>query len=479
MRSSHEFALAAAARVSCCAALLSIACHRSSTSSPEEVEDAELDTGAAPVVVAEPDPYQSDPELDPSLRPSPVSAARLELERCQAEVSASVQGGPLGPTSESCCRALAQALYDQTSLEGMDPEAAAAQQSHDYEVWGNVSNSCCNLIQYSESACSPWGPPTPPSMFARAPVRAARLDLRGPARALRPAGLHAHRLDDRLRAAAIATWRARMVNEHGSAPVFEGLVAQLDTLVQRGMLSEREVERARNFAGQERRHGIACGAVVEALGGEAEAEALPEQAFPEHYDASGELEACLRNLVSICCLSETVAVSLIAAERCDMPEGSLRELLTGIWAEECGHANFGWRLLPKLLAQADAQTRDGLGEYLRLAFAELEAHELAHLPASFEAPPGGEVYGLCDGAQARELFYATVEQVIVPGLEAHGLPAREAWAGRFEHCRDRVNAPDPEYKLNANLSGRRNHRLEIRPVAKSSGSRAPGGHGEA
>jgi hypothetical protein len=430
VRPSHEFALAAAARVSCCAALLSIACHRSGTSSPDEVEDAELDPGTAPVVVAEPDPYQSDPELDPSLRPSPVSAVRLELERCQAEVSAAVDRGPLGPTSESCCRMLAKEVYEQASLEGMDSEAAATAQTRDYEIWGGVYGSCCELIQFSESACSPWGPPTPPSMLARAPTRAARLDLRGPARARRPAGLHERRLDDRLRAAAIATWRARMVNEHGSAPVFEGLVAQLDTLVQLGILSGREVERARKFAGQERRHGIACGAVVEALGGEAEAEALPEQAFPDHGDASGELEVCLRNLVSICCLSETVAVSLIAAERHDMPAGSLRELLTGIWAEECGHANFGWRLLPKLLAAADAQALLGLGEYLRLAFAELEAHELAHLPASFVMPPGGEAYGLCDGAQARELFYATVEQVIVPGLEAHGLPARKAWALR-------------------------------------------------
>jgi hypothetical protein len=430
LRPSHDFALSAAARVSCCAAWISIACHRSPTDSPEPVDDAELETATAPVVVAEPDPYVSDPELDPSLRPSPVSAARLELERCQAEVVAAVKSGPLGPTSESCCRTLAKEVYDQTSLEGMDPEVAATQRMRDYEVWGNVYNPCCDLIQYSESACSPWGPPMPPSQFARTPERGTHLDLRALARAQRPSGIDEHVLDDRVRAAAIATWRARMVNEHGSAPVFEGLVAQLDTLAQLGLLEAKDIERARNFAAQERRHGIACGAVVEALGGAAEAEALPEQEFPQHADATGELEAALRNLVSICCLSETVAVALIAAERHDMPSGSLRELLTGIWAEECGHANFGWRLLPKLLARADAQALDGLGEYLRLAFAELEAHELAHLPGGFVMPPGGEVYGLCDGAQARELFYATVEQVIVPGLEAHGLPARRAWATR-------------------------------------------------
>jgi hypothetical protein len=434
LRPSHDFALSAAARVSCCAALISIACHRTPTDAPAPTDGEELEAGAAPLVVAEPDPYASDPELDPSLRPSPISAARLELERCQTEVTASVASGPLGPTSESCCRTIAKGVYDQAALEGMDPDAAVEQQIRDNTVWNNVYNPCCSLIQYSEAACSPWGPPTPPSQLARAPERGRggkkRLDLRALARAQRPAGIDPHALDDRVRAAAIATWRARMVNEHGSAPVFEGLVAQLDTLVQRGFLEARQIDRARNFATQERRHGIACGAVVEALGGAAEADALPEQEFPQHLDASGELEACLRNLVSICCLSETVAVALIAAERHDMPAGSLRELLTGIWAEECGHANFGWRVLPKLLARADAETMRGLGEYLRLAFAELEAHELAHLPVSARMLPGGEAYGLCDGAQARELFYATVEQVIVPGLEAHGLPARHAWATR-------------------------------------------------
>jgi hypothetical protein len=430
LRPSHEFALFAAARVSCCAALMSIGCHRGASSSPEPADGAQLETGAAPVVVAEPDPYQSDPDLDPSLRPSPVSAARLELDRCQAEVTASVQNGPLGPTSDSCCRTIAQRVYDPVATYGMDPEAAAAQQTRDHDIWWNVYGPCCELIDNSEAACTPWGPPTPPSQLARAPGRGTSLNLRALARAQRPSGLDEHELDDRVRAAAIATWRARMVNEHGSAPVFEGLVAQLDTLAQLGLLEAKDIQRARNFAAQERRHGIACGAVVEALGGAAQAEALPQQEFPKHADASGELEACLRNLVSICCLSETVAVALIAAERHDMPAGSLRELLTGIWAEECGHANFGWRLLPKLLARADEQARAGLGEYLRLAFAELEVHELAHLPASFVKPAGGEMYGLCDGAQARELFYATVLQVIVPGLEAHGLPASDAWATR-------------------------------------------------
>jgi hypothetical protein len=37
-------------------------------------------------------------------------------------------------------------------------------------------------------------------------------------------------------------------------------------------------------------------------------------------------------------------------------------------------------------------------------------------------------YGLCSGPDARVLFFDTALQVIVPGIEAHGIPARRAWA---------------------------------------------------
>ena len=232
---------------------------------------------------------------------------------------------------------------------------------------------------------------------------------------------------EHLREAAIGTWKARMVNEHGSARVFEGLAKQLEIVG----ISDRDLERLRSFADEERNHGVLCGAVVEALGGEAIAPALNVVPFPEHEDVDA-LEAALRNLLSISCLSETIAVALIGAEREEMPEGELKELLTRIWAEECGHANFGWRLLKSLLSRGDSDLPRRLGEYLVVAFAHLEQHELAHLPLEANPPPEGVTLGLCSGRSARALFYATVEKIIIPGLEANGLPAKQAWKRRFE-----------------------------------------------
>jgi hypothetical protein len=72
--------------------------------------------------------------------------------------------------------------------------------------------------------------------------------------------------------------------------------------------------------------------------------------------------------------------------------------------------------------------KDRLGDYLEVAFDHLVEHELDHLPEASKPPPEGVVLGLCSGSDARKLFFDTVEQVIVPGLEAHGIPARRAWS---------------------------------------------------
>ncbi len=248
------------------------------------------------------------------------------------------------------------------------------------------------------------------------------LDLRRAARA--------HRLDvpalPHLAASARATWLGRMVNEHGSAHVFEALA---DQLADAGF-AHADVVRCRGFAAEERRHGVLCGAVVESLGGEAQTIVDRPVPVPCHDDVGRE-EAVLRNLLSVSCLSETVAVALIAAEREEMPEGPLRALLTGIWSDEVGHARFGWAIVRARVPGLSAAARARLGVYLGVALRHLEEHELAHLPLS-APPPHGSVLGLCNGAEARVLFYETIEQVILPGLEALGLPARKAWRERRE-----------------------------------------------
>jgi hypothetical protein len=221
------------------------------------------------------------------------------------------------------------------------------------------------------------------------------------------------------------TWRGRMVNEHISAQVFAGLIPQL---MRAGASAKRQSEAAEMIA-DELRHARLCAEVLWLVHGEPVAE-LPEiESMPQHEDAA-PLEALLRNLLSVCCLSETVAVSLISAERLASGPEAIAGVLKQILADEVRHARFGWKVVDEIAPTLSPQVRDRLSAYLRVAFAHLEAHELAHLGVGPEPSPEAMAIGLCDGREARRLFYDTVEGIIVPRLEAYGFEARGAWRHR-------------------------------------------------
>jgi hypothetical protein len=226
-----------------------------------------------------------------------------------------------------------------------------------------------------------------------------------------------------------------MVNEHASAAVFEGIAQQ----IRAAGLGEALARECEGFAAEERHHGVLCGAVVEAAGGQARAPAAEVEPHPHHEDV-GPLEGLLRNLISVSCLSETAAVALIGAERLRMDPGPLRDLVSRIYGDEVGHARFGWGLATELMPSVDAAMRCRLSAYLALAFAHFEDHELAHLPADYDPPVEGHALGLCRGRDARKLLYDTIDGVMIPGLEDLGLEAGRAFALRHAARRADVGA---------------------------------------
>ena len=226
---------------------------------------------------------------------------------------------------------------------------------------------------------------------------------------------------------AIDTWRGRMKNEYVSARVFEHLLRQMKIV---GVSVQRQ-EMVARMRDDELRHGKQCAAVVRALGGQAvsHVDTLPE--VPWHGDVDA-LEGLLRNVLSVSCLSETVAVALISAERLHTVHPILEETLKTILADEVQHARFGWTLLDEVSADLTTEMRRRLGDYLAPAFASLRKYEFDNLPAHAAPSEAGEAVGLCDGPSARKIFIDTVQSVIIPGLEAHGLSAQRAWAASFQ-----------------------------------------------
>lgn len=249
------------------------------------------------------------------------------------------------------------------------------------------------------------------------------LDLRREASERKPDLGALPALSDADRAIAIRTWRGRMVNEHLSAQVWAALLRQL----MRATAPPSALSGVAAAAADELRHAEQCAGVVAALGGAAVA-VLPGLAeVPEHEDA-GPLEAALRNVVSVGCMSETIAVSVIRAEHAEIEGGPLGDVLGTILADEVAHARLGWSLLGVLLPKLDAAARGRLDAYLVDAFAHQVRYEVPKLPVHGGATPAAAQAGVCDGAFARGIFVDTVETVIVPGLERAGLAAAPAWA---------------------------------------------------
>jgi hypothetical protein len=224
------------------------------------------------------------------------------------------------------------------------------------------------------------------------------------------------------REAALTNWRARMVSEHVSARVFAALVPQL----MRAGLARKWVVEVSAMIDQELDHGLLCARVLSALGADAVApmpEELPE--VPRHADAT-PVECILRNVISISCCSETVAVALVGCEREQAGTPALRALLEQILRDEVRHARFGWRLLDELAPKLDARTRERLGEYLVAVFEHQIAFHAPFLEMGVADQPGVAI-GAPDGESNWQIFVDTMTRITVPGLERQGLAAERAW----------------------------------------------------
>jgi hypothetical protein len=312
------------------------------------------------------------------------------------------------PSLDACCRAV---LAQMDAEEYPDPD-----RYHDDYVragtHGGVWSCCGRLLLASSPTCNAGSggplapPPIPPAVARLAPV--APLDLRVDGRrAMRSLSLLSEH-----GARGLEAWHRRMVDEHTSARVFDALAAEL---VEAGFAAE-DAESCLRFAAEERRHGVLCAAVVEALGGDARAAPAPMPEVPRH-EGLGAHEAALRNVLSICCVSETLAVALIAAERHELPAGVLREIVTSIWSDEIGHARFGWRLLVRELPRLDDKARARLAAYARIAV----EHSAEHFEVRRRGVAPGDRAGTRSALEARTLVRDVIDQVLSPAFEALGL----------------------------------------------------------
>jgi len=155
------------------------------------------------------------------------------------------------------------------------------------------------------------------------------------------------------------------------------------------------------------------------------------QPLGRHAGVSPE-ERALRNVLYTTSMSEMVAVAMLVDELDRVSDPYLHESVRQILSDEILHGQFGFHYLeawrPWLDEHPDALA--GLERYLQHAFVIIEGELAGPAREPRQLSEDEKALGLPDGVRHREIFYGTVEEAIVPGLERLGVAAGKAWKSR-------------------------------------------------
>lgn len=216
-------------------------------------------------------------------------------------------------------------------------------------------------------------------------------------------------------ARAAAVWRHRARIELEAVTLFDRLGWALDGSGYGGLAA-----RCRAAADDERRHARRCRALIEALGGEAEADdGLAPAPFVLGPPELAPRDRALYAAVAVGCVTESLSCALLLELRRVAEQPLVAATIDEIVTDEIEHARIGWAVLA-----AEAERRD---------VTWLAAHLPAMAAAAVaETSPGADVsaprdedslagLGVLPKARIRALVAETWSTVIGPGLARHGI----------------------------------------------------------
>jgi hypothetical protein len=219
-------------------------------------------------------------------------------------------------------------------------------------------------------------------------------------------------------------WTVRATAEQESALIFAGLLpfaleagADLDTQAVVVGMADDEI-----------RHAAICADVARCLGGSPVRPtpvAIPRSARPIE-------EQLLDHVIYGNCMTETVNVARLVDASENARDEYMQHALYALLSDEVRHARFGFALLadwgPWLTAHPAAHRATEL--HLPHAFASLE-RTLSGVGAVGDGFGEDDVaLGSPDPGRLSEVFYSTVEEAVIPGLERAGFAAGAAWRAR-------------------------------------------------
>lgn len=227
-------------------------------------------------------------------------------------------------------------------------------------------------------------------------------------------------------------WAVRAVAEYRSMIVFSELIARFAEM----RLPLEVTTAASRLLQDEARHTELCARAAEGLGGNEGAELAAEDlrlgrdALPAHLFVA-------RWTASMFCVGESASVGILEALAAHTTDPCLRVVVGTLLRDEILHDRFGWALARLVFPRLTEGEREWLGADLALSFAHYDQIHAGASRKGDEAlpeapPPAGPNLGVPSREAAARAFYDRIDRVILPSLDALGLPAYEAWALRAE-----------------------------------------------
>lgn len=224
-------------------------------------------------------------------------------------------------------------------------------------------------------------------------------------------------------AVAAKAWRFRTLVEREATTRFAAFAARLR---ERGLNDLATV--ATRAAEDERRHAALCIELADALGAAPLRDDEGWTARRLAPSAFGEDQALIYEIVAQCCIAETESMATLSTLMERMAPSRFRDAVHSIARDEVVHARLGWALLD---AERPRQSFDFLHGHL-VSMIRTGGEPLFDDPLAGEDDPELVAFGVLPHHIKREVFVATLTEVIIPGLTRAGINATEitAWLRR-------------------------------------------------
>lgn len=210
---------------------------------------------------------------------------------------------------------------------------------------------------------------------------------------------------------AARVWAFRKTIEEQAAPLFRVQAARLGRIGAPSVV----IDLAERAAVDERDHAERCAQICEALGHEAPpAPALGSAPTIELGDPGwDDRRRALYTSVAACCITETLATSLLIEIRATSTMPLVNDTATLILRDEVQHARLGWAHLAWEALRSDVTW---LSTYLPgMVGAALQSHAEANEASNLAA------YGVLSPERSSHIIRETLDSVVYPGLARFGI----------------------------------------------------------